>query len=359
MDFTGQILQWYGSSRRDLPWRHTQDPYKIWLSEVILQQTRVEQGMAYYQRFVSEYPGIEDLAKAPEQKVLKLWQGLGYYSRARNLLFASKQLMNEFNGVFPSSYKQIKTLKGVGDYTAAAIASIAFGEAVAVVDGNVKRVISRIYGLELTGTPLYNKVRQVMTDKLDPNRPGDFNQAVMEFGALQCTPKNPSCATCIFQKECQAYCKGMVDLLPVLEKKKKPLKRYFSYFVVRIPGKQGGVIMRKRTKEDIWKNLYEFPLIETETEFDTDKLQLSSLYRSWFGENVKIIRSSKPYKHQLTHRTIFSKFYFIELGPTDVYNADPSWEIIPLNDIHKYPVSRLIDRFLKEDKSKINSTPNT
>ena len=351
MDFAEQILKWYVSSRRDLPWRHTRDPYKIWLSEVILQQTRVDQGSDYYLRFVEKYPTLKDLAEAPEQDVLKLWQGLGYYSRARNLHFAAGQIETDFNGIFPETYEEIRKLKGVGDYTAAAIASIAFDEAVAVVDGNVKRVIARINGMKLSGNRLYDQVKMYMTEKLDPDRAGDFNQAVMEFGALQCTPKNPSCSTCIFQMECQAYREGVVDMLPVMEKKRKPVSRYFSYLVIQIPGDPVGLIMQKRIEKDIWKNLYEFPLIETDKEIDMGELQLNPLYRSWIGEKSTITHSSKSYKHQLTHRTIFARFHFVDPGPDVDYNKNHGWELIAFNDIYKYPISRLIDLFLKDLKS--------
>jgi A/G-specific adenine glycosylase len=306
---------------------------------------------------VSRYPDIIKLSEAPEQEVLKLWQGLGYYSRARNLHFAANQVMNDFDGKFPGSYQEIIKLKGVGEYTAAAIASIAYGEPVAVVDGNVKRVISRIYGVEYCGSQLYNRVMQIMTKELDKGRAGDFNQAVMEFGALHCTPKNPACTDCVFSKTCKALKYGKVDLLPLKEIKKKPKARYFSYMVMA--SENGDVIMKKRTQDDIWKNLFEFPLIETKHEISPNKLMQQALFKSWFGDKALITESSRLYKHQLTHRTIHARFHFVETEiKISTANID-DWKVISCHDITEYPVSRLIDRFLKDQKSKFYSNPNT
>lgn len=344
MDYTKQIIRWYETNRRDLPWRRTDNPYYIWLSEVILQQTRVDQGMAYYLQFLQQYPTIKSLAEAPEQEVLKLWQGLGYYSRARNLHFASRQLMSEFGGVFPETYQAIRTLKGVGDYTAAAIASIAFNEAVPVVDGNVKRVISRIFGLEETGRKLYDHAKEVMQELLDPERPGDFNQAVMEFGAIQCMPKNPDCNACIFKDNCRAFLEYKVDELPAREIKKKPRNRYFSYFVIR---DDDTLVFRKRTADDIWKNLYEFPLIESSSEQNPNNLLEEPEFNSWFGTGASISGIEKEYKHQLSHQTIHARYYIIE-------NINPKpfpveWQVVSLDDIGNLPMSRLMERFLEEE----------
>jgi len=343
MNFADQILRWYETNHRKLPWRNSSDPYKIWLSEVILQQTRVDQGMAYYLRFVNQYPDVKKLAEAPEKEVLKLWQGLGYYSRARNLHFAASQIMNDFHGWFPKSYHEIIKLKGVGEYTAAAIASIAYGEAVAVVDGNVKRVISRIYGIEESGNQLYKSVKQVMTMELDKARPGDFNQAVMEFGALQCTPKKPDCGECIFNESCYAFSKNLVDQLPSREEKKRPEKRYFSYFVIR---DEHTMVLRKRTGDDIWKNLYEFPLIESDSELSPGDLLEEPDFNSWFGTGAKISGSGKEYKHQLSHQTIHARYYIIDSIDPKLFQE--GWEAVALDDIEDYPISRLMERYLEE-----------
>lgn len=343
MDFTEDIIIWYRKNRRDLPWRSTNDPYKIWLSEVILQQTRVDQGMPYYFRFTQKYPDIKDLADAEEQEILKLWQGLGYYSRARNLHNAAKQVMDEFNGEFPKTYGEIKTLKGVGDYTAAAIASIAFGEAEAVVDGNVKRVIARLMGVQTSGNQQYKDVKALMDEHLGPENPGEFNQAVMEFGALQCTPRNPDCGSCIFSESCFAFRKNLLEQLPAREKKRKPRNRYFSYFVIN---DEDTVVLRRRTGDDIWKNLYEFPMIESDLELNPDNLLEEPDFISWFGSGAQISGAEKEYKHQLSHQTIHARYYTIE-------NIDPEsfpegWKVISKDEIEDYPISRLMERFLEE-----------
>ncbi|MEN8225105.1 MAG: A/G-specific adenine glycosylase [Bacteroidota bacterium] len=354
MNYTEQILKWYDKERRNLPWRNADDPYLIWLSEIILQQTRVDQGMEYYHRFAKKYPELKDFASAPEKDILKLWQGLGYYSRARNMLNAANQLMNDFNGEFPAEYDLLIKLKGVGDYTAAAIASIAFGQVVPVVDGNVKRVISRIFGLNSSATDLYKEVKEKMSELIDKNRPGDFNQAVMEFGALCCTPANPACEKCMFNAECFAHIHNKVAELPAKPIKKKPEVKYFSYLVIRVDGVEKGVVFKKRTEKGIWKNLYEFPLIETGVQIDQSGLMENTLYRKWFGENEKIIKSSKVYKHQLTHRTIYASFHFVRPGAAPDYTPEPSWEILNHNSLVSYPVPRLIERFIKEYQSDID-----
>lgn len=348
MDFARQILEWYDVHRRRLPWRETNDPYLIWLSEVILQQTRVEQGLDYYLRFVKAYPDVACLAAASEADILKLWQGLGYYSRARNLHHAAGQIVGEFGGAFPCTFREIRMLKGVGDYTAAAIASIAFGEPVAVVDGNVKRVMARIFGLESTGTRLHREAGRIMMCELERGNPGDFNQAVMEFGALQCTPKNPDCNSCIFRDRCFARLKGRVTELPLTVSKAKPEKRYFSYLLVMIHGDRPGIIMKKRTGNDIWKNLYDFPLIETDKDMKAQALQRHHEYLAWPGEGTSIKRSTGIYRHQLTHRTIFARFHFISIGPSQLASMPRHWEVVPPDELGRLPVPRLIERFLSE-----------
>ncbi len=346
IDFAKDIIRWYHANRRNLPWRETGDPYRIWLSEVILQQTRVEQGLNYYLRFTEAYPDVKRLARASENEVLKLWQGLGYYSRARNLHYAARQVMKEFGGKVPGTYEDLRKLKGVGDYTAAAIASIAFGEPVAVVDGNVKRVAARVFGLEDTGSHLHKRAAEVMTREMDHSNPGDFNQAVMEFGALHCTPLNPDCAGCIFREQCFAYMKGLVSKLPKSEAKSSPKPRYFSYIIVRSKEDPHSIIMKKRTADDIWKNLYDFPLIETDKELDEEGLKKHPDFERWLGPMAMIRKSTGIYKHQLTHRTIYARFHFVEVPLSHVFRIHEDWEVIDQGRIAKLPVPRLIERFL-------------
>ena len=345
-DFAGHIVRWYTANRRHLPWRETNDPYLIWLSEVILQQTRVDQGLDYYLRFTDAYPDVRLLAGASETDILKLWQGLGYYSRARNLHHAAGQIIKEFDGVFPGSFKDIRKLKGVGDYTAAAIASIAYGEAVPVVDGNVKRVIARIFGLESSGAQLHKEVYNIMLRELDQKKPGDYNQAVMEFGALQCTPKNPDCSSCIFRDRCIALNNNLVAELPRKEPKATPKARYFSYFIVRIQEEKHGIVMKKRTGNNIWKNLYDFPLIETQKEMDEATLKKHPEFMEWLGKDAIIEKSTALYKHQLTHRTIFARFYFINFPSSHKIKLQEDWEVINKEKLARLPIPRLIEKFM-------------
>ena len=346
--FTNRILKWYEKDHRKLPWRETRDPYLIWLSEVILQQTRVDQGMDYYLRFAKEYPEVEVLASADEADVLKNWQGLGYYSRARNLLFAARQVMNEFNGRFPDNFESLKLLKGVGEYTAAAIASIAFDEVVPVVDGNVKRVISRVAGIKGSGDTLYKEVHKVMTGLIDCDYPGDFNQAVMEFGALKCTPLKPACNECIFKSDCYAYRNDAINKYPEKTIKRKPEARYLSYLIIHVEGPKKGVIFNKRLDNDIWKNLYDFPLISDNSKppgkFSSEDPGLTK----WFIPDVRIGKQNKTYKHQLTHRTIMARFYAVYVKTIKDVVMQKGWGLIPHERIDELPIPRLIDRYIKD-----------
>ena len=263
-DFSPLIITWYNQNKRDLPWRNSQDPYLIWLSEIILQQTRVAQGLPYYVKFVRAYPTLAVLAAAEEEEVLRLWQGLGYYSRARNMLKCARLLTKAYNGAFPASFEELKKLPGVGPYTAAAIASLAFGIAVPSIDGNVYRVLARIFGLEadITGARAFREFYQLAADLMDEAQPGVFNQAVMDFGAGICSPKNPGCAGCIFQNRCVANSQGKQQMLPVKLGKVKKRTRHFNYVVIKA-GNQ--LALRRRPGGDIWQGLYEFHLIEADT----------------------------------------------------------------------------------------------
>ena len=340
------ILEWYASNRRDLPWRNDPTPYQVWLSEVILQQTRVSQGLDYYLRFIERWPSVADLAAASEEEVLKMWQGLGYYSRARNLHHCAKQVMEQHNGKFPADFEQLKQLKGVGDYTAAAIASIAFNLPCAVVDGNVYRVLSRLFDVD---TPINinegQKLFATLADELlNREQPGLHNQAVMEFGALHCTPKNPNCLLCPLQAQCLAFSRQTIMQRPVKLAKTKVTTRYFNYVVAKTGDK---VYLRKRSGNDIWRNLYDFPCIESEKPLSVEEVLASEGFRQHFG-NVPftVTKVSPVFTHKLTHRTLLAQFIEIKLSQEwppietkDIFLASE-------RDMENYPIPRLIDLYL-------------
>lgn len=340
--FVRETTKWYSQNLRDLPWRSTQNPYFIWLSEVILQQTRVEQGTPYYYRFIDRFPTVKDLAEANESDVLKLWEGLGYYSRARNLHTAAKTVQNDFGGKFPTNYNDIRNLKGIGDYTAAAIASLAFNLPHAVVDGNVYRVLSRYFGIEtpIDSTKGKKEFYQLANELIDKKDPGQYNQAVMEFGAIQCTPKKPNCMYCPLQTSCAAFNNGTVDSLPVKEKKTKVRDRYFNYLVLTLNEK---VYITQRVEKDIWKGLYEFPLIETSKALKDGKLPDLP---EWLKKSDLILRSSsKEYKHILSHQRIFTRFFTLELNnKIDSKNL----MLVKESELSDFAFPRLILRFLDE-----------
>lgn len=350
MSLSQKLDTWYNDFGRTLPWRGIEDPYRIWLSEIILQQTRIEQGRDYYHRFVSSFPTVADLAAASEEQVLRLWQGLGYYSRARNLHAAAQYIMNECGGVFPSSYEGILNLKGVGRYTAAAIASFAFRLPYPVIDGNVYRFISRLYGI---ATPIatdaaYTEFEQLLLKQIDKKRPDRFNAALMDFGSLQCKPQ-PDCTTCPFADECNALRTGRVELLPVKASKAKPTDRWFYYFDLR--WREDGVeytLVEQREGKDIWKGLYQFPLMETLVELSYSQLKTEA---ARFAEEVFHVldfnfQCSQPFRHQLTHRTIHALFLRAEL-PSRPVMVIGKYRAIPTSEIKNIPVSRLIDRYLQ------------
>ncbi|MBP6812848.1 MAG: A/G-specific adenine glycosylase [Saprospiraceae bacterium] len=297
--FRKNLLDWSAQNHRPMPWKGERDPYKIWLSEIILQQTRVEQGLPYYQKFAAKYPSVRQLADAPEDDVMKLWEGLGYYSRARNLHAAAKHIANELNGVFPTTYEGIRALKGVGPYTASAIASFAFGLPHAVLDGNVYRVLARFFGIEtLTDSPAAQKQFTALAQKLlDPGCPAAHNQAIMDFGATCCTAQQARCTVCPLQSECQAFLMDKVAELPLKSKGLVKKKRLFHYLIIN---HQGHVFVRKRTGKDIWRGLWEFPQVEGPVE------------ASDFG--VETIRESAPFKQLLTHQAVTAVFFEIDLA---------------------------------------------
>jgi A/G-specific adenine glycosylase len=316
MNFSNLLIQWYLLNKRDLPWRNTINPYHIWLSEIMLQQTRVAQGTPYFLAFTTAFPTVFDLAKADEEQVLKLWQGLGYYSRARNLHKAAQYVAFELNGIFPDNYKELLELKGVGEYTAAAIASFSYNEAVPVVDGNVFRVLSRYFDVE-TDIALASAKKEfaALAFELMPKEdPATFNQAIMEFGALQCVPRNPECTICVFNASCLALQKNKINQLPVKSKKLKVTKRYFNYLV--IADENDNTIIQKRTAKGIWHNLYEFPLIESENEEGFEYIE-NSLKSSLVVDNkvISIMEyDDKSNVHKLSHQHLYIRFWKVTVA---------------------------------------------
>lgn len=336
---TKLLLDWYKNNARLLPWRNTTNPYKIWLSEIILQQTRVNQGLKYYLDFIERFPDLEQLAAADEKEILKAWQGLGYYSRARNMHHTAKEIIKNYNGEFPKEYQELLKLKGVGPYTAAAIASFAFNQTVAAIDGNVLRVLSRLYGIkeEINSSVGMKVFKQKAAELIDHKNPGLFNQAMMEFGATQCTPVSPDCGHCIFRKDCVAYQTGKVNELPVKRKKKKPTDRFLHFFVIE---KDNRFYIEKRTGKGIWKNLYQLPLLETEHNTDyLDKKDLEVLSNKYHLEKVKSIAKISQITHLLSHQKLHISFWKLESFPKKSFSISPE-------EIKKFPFPVVIANFL-------------
>lgn len=344
MNFSEKIIRWYRLNRRGLPWRETGDPYRIWVSEVILQQTRVAQGLEYYRSFILKFPDIESLASAGEDEVMKAWQGLGYYSRARHMHAAAKTIMDKFGGRFPGRYDQIRQLSGIGDYTAAAIASIAFGEPCPVVDGNVKRVMARYAGIyePVSKAAGGKKVLAMMTDLMDRQKPGDFNEAVMELGALVCKPRRPLCTQCPLGDACHAFLTGSVDRLPVIFKN-PPLKtRHFHYLSIVAEDEKGQYTwLRKRPGRDIWRNLYDFPLLEAGRELSLEELRHSEGWKAILNGNYAGIVHRAV--HNLTHQRL--NIVFIRVRSPGFHSED--YQKVYWEDLHNYPVPRPIENYLK------------
>ncbi|MCR4828772.1 MAG: A/G-specific adenine glycosylase [Bacteroidales bacterium] len=351
MAFSDTLIHWYEDNGRQLPWRGIDDPYRIWLSEIILQQTRIEQGMSYYQHFVTTYPTVFHLAGASEEQVLKSWQGLGYYSRARNLHAAAQQIVDQFNGIFPSTYKDILALKGVGRYTAAAIASFAFRLPYPVIDGNVYRAVARLFDI---ATPIatntaYNEFEALLLNLIDSERPDLFNHAIMDFGSVQCKPQNPNCQECVFADSCMALRRGKVGLLPVKSAPTRVKDRYFYYFDIIIKDKSGRCsrLMHQREGNDIWRGLYELPLLETAqplSKKDQPKTFSQFLATKGITEDVSPFFVVQ-YTHQLTHRTIHADFFRVEVDHFSL-PEDCKELFVAVEETKKMPVSRLIDRYL-------------
>ncbi len=343
--FSDKIVKWYLENKRNLPWRTTRDPYKIWLSEIILQQTRVSQGLPYYLEFTQKYPTVSHLANASEQDVLRTWQGLGYYTRARNLHRCAKLIANEYKGIFPSSFAELRELPGVGDYTAAAVASFSFKEASAVVDGNVFRLLARVFGIETAinsseGKKIFGALAARL---LDERQPDIYNQAIMEFGAICCTPKAPKCFECPLQKNCVAHERSLKDILPVKLKAKASRKRFFYYLVFE---DRRRLAMKQRVDNDIWKGLYDFRLIERKKATRVTAL-LNDPEVSDLVAHSESVHVTKPYKHVLTHQTIFARFVIIRKKgvPKKPLKGLKNYS---LTQIGKLPKPVLVSRFLSD-----------
>lgn len=311
MEFSNSLIHWYLQNKRDLPWRNTTNPYLIWLSEIMLQQTRVAQGLPYFLAFTNAFPTVFDLANAEEEQVLKLWQGLGYYSRARNLHATAKFVAFELNGIFPDNYKDLIQLKGIGEYTAAAIASFSFKEPVAVVDGNVFRVLSRYFNSasDISESKTKKEFQMLAQDVMSKKQPDIFNQAIMEFGALQCVPKNPDCEACIFSTSCAALQHKKVAELPVKSKKTKVTQKYFNYLILK--DVQGFFVVQKREGKGIWENLYEFPLLQTEALVSATDLMEHFHSMAFFGHkpNDYFLLHPEVIQHKLSHQKLHIRFF--------------------------------------------------
>jgi len=342
MNFSNRLIYWYLQNDRDLPWRKTKNPYFIWLSEIMLQQTRVNQGLSYYLLFIKEFPTVFDLANATETNVLKLWQGLGYYSRARNLHYSAKHIASELHGVFPKTYNEIKKLKGVGDYTASAISSICFDAPEAVVDGNVYRVLARYYGIStsINSSKGIKEFKALAQTLIDVKQPGTHNQAIMDFGALQCKPQNPLCTTCPLNDSCVALEKQQIKELPVKEKKGKIKIRHFNYLVFLTDKYM--TILNERKGKGIWQGLYEFPVVETINNIQKKELVASNKFKELVPQKHQItLFNEKEIVHKLSHQHLHTKFWIVT-------SNDFEELILEWKEVKKFPVPILIANFLKE-----------
>ncbi|ERJ58413.1 hypothetical protein M472_06500 [Sphingobacterium paucimobilis HER1398] len=345
MSFARKLIVWYQSEGRDLPWRKTRDPYIIWLSEIILQQTRVEQGLPYFYTFREHFPTVMDFAEASEDELLRLWQGLGYYSRARNMHKAAKTVAHELKGIFPTDYDSLLRLPGIGEYTAAAISSFSAGECKAVLDGNVFRVLSRVFGISTAinsteGKKLFQSLAQDLISTLDP---GTYNHAIMDFGATVCKPKAPLCQDCIFRGECAAFEDNSISLLPVKNKAKKSRNRYFNYFLIE---EGESILMSKRGADDVWANMYEFPLLETTKDLELEDLIHTDEYRFFFG-NTMVQPIGGVTKHVLSHQNIYARFFRLPNAKC-LLEKKETWHYFLLENLDKLAKHKLIFSFIEK-----------
>ena len=349
MNIANTFISWYHQNKRDLPWRDTKNPYNIWLSEIILQQTRVNQGLQYYYRFIEQFPNVFSMADASEEEILKLWQGLGYYSRARNLHHTAQMVVKECGGAFPSTYAGLLKLKGIGEYTAAAIASICFNEVVPVVDGNVARVLGRLYAINdpVNSTKGFKVLKGIAGELILQDDPATFNQAIMEFGALQCKPVNPECSSCPLNNKCEALHQKRVNELPVKVALTKVKDVFIQYFVIVFgSGNKNYLLLNKRTSPGIWKNLYDFPSFESEQKVSLEDLLKSNLIAPFLDTGSQIEGISPEYTHKLSHRLIHAQFVKLRMSKKPKNNS--SYLMAPLSSVGQYPVPRLIEQYLRD-----------
>ncbi len=358
-----QIISWYYQNKRDLPWRNTSDPYKIWVSEIILQQTRVAQGRGYYERFMSTFPDVKALATANEKDVLLLWQGLGYYSRARNLHYAARQVVYELEGKFPATYNELLKLKGVGEYTAGAIASFAYNLPHPAIDGNVNRVVSRIFDISevIDSKNGRQKISEAVHEMMPVGYSGVFNQAIMEFGALQCIPKNPDCDVCPLKVACASFEAKTVNKRPVKTKKKKPVDRFLNYLVFEEQSTRMVVLQKRHNPKDIWYNLYEFPLIESKSPISREEIAAGDVFRQYTANNEAVIEPpNKPVKHLLSHQRLYVYFWRILLKGKISDKGSGHAIKTTEDELSGYPFPRLISAYAEEnfENYKKNQTKN-
>lgn len=346
--FSNRLLAWAEKNPRPLPWKARKDAYAIWLSEIILQQTRVEQGTSYYLKFIDHYPTIGDLAQASQDEVLKLWEGLGYYSRARNLHATAQYIHNELNDQFPTTYEGVLALKGVGPYTAAAITSFAYNLPYAVVDGNVYRVLARYFGIS---TPIDSTVGKkefaaLAQELLNKKQAGRYNQAIMNFGATHCTPRNPKCSTCPFQNDCKAYATQTIDQYPVKEKKLKKKTRYFHYLIFNY---EKGIWLERREAKDIWKGLYQFPMLEEKSLIEDITHWRQKKPNLFVETDVQLIRQSPPYRQILTHQEIIANFWEFRCTKKLQF-LENNYTFIERSSIRDFAFPKIVDRYLSDEK---------
>lgn len=348
--FSRLLLQWNKQkNRRQMPWKGEKDPYKIWLSEIILQQTRVEQGLGYYHRFIETFPQIQQLAQAPDSKVFKLWEGLGYYTRCRNLIATARYVSNDLKGQFPATYEEIKNLKGIGPYTAAAISSFAFNLPYAVVDGNVFRVLARVFGINkpIDSTEGKKYFTGLADELLDKKMPGAYNQAIMDFGAVVCKPIAPLCSECVFNKTCFAFLHNTINELPVKEKKISIRKRWFYYLIVEYENK---IAIRQRITKDIWQQLYEFLVIETNKEEESKKIIAQAEKLNWLQKkNYEVVSISPLFKQQLSHQLIAGQFIKIRLKKKVNHHENVTW--VTKKELKKFAFPKFINQYLDNEKT--------
>ena len=342
MNFSDELIQWYFKNKRDLPWRNTTNAYTIWLSEIILQQTRVEQGMPYFHRFLEKYPNVRAFAAADEDDILNLWQGLGYYSRGRNMLKTARQVVKEFNGEFPAVYDQLIHLKGIGEYTASAISSFSTNQAKAVVDGNVFRALARYFGISepINSTKGKKLFQDIANDILNKDNPGLHNQAMMEFGAMLCKPKNPDCEICPVRSGCYAFNNDAIADLPKKLKKTKIRERFLNYIVVT---DGDAILMNKRGDKDIWANMYDFPLFESTHRLTTEQVLSLPEFKNYFGENSRVINTYPIKKHVLTHQHLHAQFIHISNKPIKL---EQKWFYNYVNNLEKIAMPKIIFIFI-------------